>query len=386
VSQTVRADVARLVPPDDAPVDELVAGMRSFGLRLMASQPAELNLVVSPASIALAFAMVEAGAGSSTSADILRALELPAPPGLHDATNALSAQLAAVSHDDVTLDIANAIWGQVGLPLGAPFLATLASHHGAGVATADFVGDAEAARQEINRWVSDVTRERIPELFPPRMINADTMVALVNAVYLDAAWRTAFDEARTLDLPFTLTDGSSADVATMHNPRLSTQAAVERDHSAVQLPYQGGELAMVVVVPPESTPLAAFEASLTGERLAAIVAGLGRAVVDLALPRWDIGTALDLGPPLSALGLRIPGGDLGGMAPGALIGAAVHAANITVDEKRTVAAAATGVVAARTSMPPPPLRIAVDRPFLFVVLHEATGAPLFIGRVTDPRG
>jgi len=143
---------------------------------------------------------------------------------------------------------------------------------------------------------------------------------------------------------------------------------------------------MVVVVPPESTSLAAFEASLTEERLARLVAGLRPAVVDLTLPRWDIGTALDLAEPLSSLGLRIPGGDLSGMAPGAIVGAAVHAANITVDETRTVAAAATGVVAARASMPPPPLRIAVDRPFLFVVHHEATGAPLFFGRVTDPRG
>ena len=385
MSPTVKADVGRLTPPDDAPVAELVAGLRTFGLRLMASQPAELNLVVSPASIAFAFAMVEAGASASTSADIRRALALPAPPGLHEATNALSVRLDAVHREGVTLDLANAIWGQVGLPLGAGFLASIASHYGAGVATVDFAADPELARQEINLWVSDVTRERIPELFPPRMIDVDTMFAVVNAVYLDAAWRTPFDEARTLDLPFTLTDGSSVDVATMHNARLSTRAAVEPDHSAVRLPYEGGDLAMVVVVPAESTTLAAFEASLTGERLAAVVAGLGPAAVDLSLPRWDIGTALDLGPPLSDLGLRIPGGDLSGMAPDALIGAAVHAANITVDEKRTVAAAATGVVAGRTGMPPPPLRIAVDRPFLFVVQHEATGAPLFIGRVTDPR-
>ena len=386
MNHPVRADVARLVPPADAPVGDLVAGMRSLGLKLLASVPAEENVVVSPASIALAFAMVEAGAGGSTSADIVRALALPEPPGLHEATNALSARLADVGGDGVTLEVANAIWGQVGLPLGAPFLATLAAHHGAGVATVDFAGDAEAARREINRWVAGVTRERIPELLPRGTVDADTLVAVVNAVYLDAAWCTPFDVDRTLDLPFTLSDGTPVDVPTMHNPRLATHAVVEAGHTAVKLPYEGGELAMVVVVPPATTSTpAAFEASLTGERLAAVVAGLRPAVVDLTIPRWDIGTALDLAEPLSALGLRIPGGDLSGMAPGAIIGAAVHAANITVDEKRTVAAAATGVVAGRASMPPPPLRIAVDRPYLFVVLHEATGAPLFIGRVTDPR-
>lgn len=380
-TQSVRADVARLASPAGAPIVALVAGMRSLGMKLLASVPAGENVVVSPASIALAFAMVEAGASPSTSAAIVEALSLPDPPGLHEAANALSAQLDAVSGDGVTLEVANAIWGQTGLSLGAPFLATLAANYGAGVATVDFAADAEASRQEINGWVSGITRERIPELLPRGTVDADTLVALVNAVYLDAAWRFPFDPDLTLDLPFTLGDGTPVDVATLHRPRLATEAVVEADHTAVLLPYAGDELAMVVVLPSPATPLE----DLTGDRLAAIVAGLRPTVVDLTIPRWDIRTALDLAEPLSALGLPIPGGNLSGMAPGAIIGAAVHAANITVDETRTVAAAATAVVAARTAMPPPPLRIAVDRPFLFVVQHEATGTPLFVGRVTDPR-
>lgn len=396
---TVRADAERLAPDavGDAPVAEVVEGLRTFALRLAASGPGPAggNLVVSPASIALAFAMVEAGAAGSTSADITSAFGFPDAPGLHEAMNALSAQLQAVTHDGpdgpegsggVTLDVANAIWGQQGLEFGAPFLATLAAHYGAGIETVDYVGDAEAARREINAWVSDVTRERIPELLPLGSVDPSTLVTVVNAVYLDAAWRTPFDEALTTGGPFTLADGTAVDVPTMHHPRLATVATVVDAYSAVKLTYERHDLAMVVIVPQGAGTLAAFEAELTGEGLARIVAGLSRAQVDLTMPRWEATSALDLAEPLSAMGLRIPGGDLGGIAPGAFIGAAVHAADITVDEKRTVAAAATGVMAARAAMEPPPqLRIAVDRPFLFVVQHEATGAPLFYGRIADPR-
>jgi serpin B len=397
VPQTVRADVDRLTPPAPAgaALDELVPRLRSLGLGLVASQPIDVDVVVSPVSIAVAFAMVEAGANEETSADIIRAFGFPPPPAVHEAMNALTTALAAVSrpgraedgHGAVTLDVANAIWGQSGLDLGVPFLGTLAAHYGAGVATVDYAADPEAARQEINAWVAEVTRGRIPDLFPPRAIGSDTVVALVNAVYLDAAWRTPFDKALTQGRPFTLLDGSAVEVPTMHHPALATVASAADDGtSVVKLPYVGNDLAMVVVVPPRDLSLATFEAELTEARLGAMVDRLSRARVDLTIPRWDTRSALDLAEPLGALGLRIPGGDLSGMAPGAFIGAALHAANITVDEERTVAAAATAIAAERAAMDPPPvLRIAVDRPFLFVVQHEPTKTPLFVGRVTHPR-
>lgn len=387
---TVRSEVERrTADAGAAPVPELVEGMRAFALRLAATQPPTGNLVFSPVSIAVAFAMVEAGATARTAEAIARMFGLPDQPDVHEAVNVLTAALTEASSgsDDVTLDVANAIWAQDGLPIGNPFLDTLAAHYGAGVETVDYARDAEAARQAINAWVAGVTRDRIPELLPRGSVDGDTLVAIVNAIYLDAPWRSPFDAARTADRPFTLADGSVADVPTMHEPSLKTAAAAGPDGSAaVKIPYVGGNLAMVVLLPPNRTALADFEAGLTASSLADKLQHLGRAEVDLALPKWDTATSLDLAPPLSALGLAIPGGDLSGITPGAIIGAAVHAANITVDEKRTVAAAATAVVAARASFEPlPRLQVSVDRPFLFVVQHEATGAPLFYGRITDPR-
>jgi serpin B len=369
-----------------APVAEVVAGMRAFALRLAATQPVTGNLVFSPMSIATAFAMVEAGAAAGTAADIARVFDLPDQPDVHEAIGALAPALAPRS-DKVTLDVANAIWVQQNEPIGQPFLDTLDAHYGAGVETVDFQRDAEAARQAINAWVSQVTRERIPELLPPGRVDALTLVAVVNAVYLDAPWRSPFDKAATAEAPFTLPDGATVPVPTMHHPRLATTASVADDGSAgVKLFYEGSDLAMVVLLPPVGTSLADYEAGLTASTLAGAVQSLAQAEVDLALPRWDIATDLDLAPPLTSLGLTIPGGDLSGIARDARIGAALHAATITVNEKRTVASAATAVIVERVVfVERPHLQIKVDRPFLFVVQHQPTGAPLFYGRITDPR-
>jgi serpin B len=171
----------------------------------------------------------------------------------------------------------------------------------------------------------------------------------------------------------------------MHDAMLYSEATTGAGYTAVKLPYEGNELAMVVIVPDEPTTLADFEAGLTGERLAEIVSGLEPAAIDLSLPRFEASSALDLAGPLTALGVPVPGGDLSGIAPGTTIGAAVHAANITVDEKGTEAAAATAIMGL-TSMPGEITTVRVDRPFLFLIQHEETGAPLFYGRITDPRG
>ncbi|HEY8548092.1 MAG TPA: serpin family protein [Acidimicrobiales bacterium] len=386
----VKADLARVNAPADAPVDEVAAGLRGFAVELAGQTPATDNLVVSPASIAVAFAMAEAGADDATAADIAELFGFPDQPAVHEAMNALTAALEAANHpgadqgsEGVTLELANSLWGQEGSEFGAEFLDTLATHYGAGVRPVDFAGDPDGARRTINAWVADATRDRVPELL--RSVDPGTVVALVNAIYLKASWQVPFAEETTTDAPFTLADGTTVEVPTMQAAALYVSADDGDGYQAVQLPYDGNELSMVVIVPDEGTALADFEAGLDGDRLTAILRGLEPSAVDLALPRFDTATELDLGEALTALGLPVPGGDLRGIVPGAGIDQAVHAANITVDEKGTEAAAATAVMGV-VSAPTDVLPVTVDRPFLFVVQHDATGTPLFYGRITDPRG
>jgi serine protease inhibitor len=66
----------------------------------------------------------------------------------------------------------------------------------------------------------------------------------------------------------------------------------------------------------------------------------------------------------------------------------IHSAVVVVDEEGTEAAAATAVVMMRAAMPmveeDPPIRVVLDRPFLFGVVDDATGTPMFTGVVNDP--
>jgi serpin B len=354
-------------------------GLREFSVAFARASEASGNLVFSPLSIAAAFAMAAAGATEATYADLARVFGFPPPAELHPAMAAVLSEVDTANNDDVTVQVADAIWSQVGLVLGPAFVESLAADYGAGLQAADFIGDLEGARQAINAWVAKVTRGRIDPLLQPGSLDPAVEVVLVNAIYLFARWQRPFDKALTQPRPFAVADGIKVDVPMMHAPNWRLAATIGPDAVAVKLPYVGNELAMVVIVADDL-------ATIDGPVLAEVLGRLTPRAVALSLPKWDIASTLDLSVPLGALGFPIPGGDFAGIAPGAFIGAAVHAANITVDETSTEAAAATAVMVGRAAFDPAePTPIVVDRPFLFVVQHEATGVPLFYGRVTDPR-
>jgi serpin B len=391
----VEGDAERAAPSPSAPVDEVVGGIDAFALRaeqLMAAEGGG-NTVLSPVSIATAFAMVEAGADDVTAARIADVFGFPDRAGLHEAMNSLTATLDAANRSDaergdVVLELANALWAQSGFEIGRPFLDTLATQYGAGVPTADFESDPDGGRRAINASVAETTRDRIPDLMPDGSVTEDTRAVVVNAVYMKAPWENELSEDATAPRPFHLADGTSVDVPMMHDASLHVRAAVADTYTAVELPYLGGDLAMLVVVPTGTAALDDVLAGLGDGGLGSVAAGLAPATVDLTLPRWETGSAVDLAPLLTELGLPVPGGALPGIAPDLEIGAAVHAADITVDEAGTEAAAATAVGIEITSAPLPGevVTVVADRPYLFAVRHVETGAPLFVGRVADPRG
>lgn len=392
----IKSDLARDRSPNVAPAEltELVAGNAALAAevyrRAGAAEPG--NLFLSPHSISTALVMTYAGAAGSTATQMATALRFTLPePKLHAAFNALDLELAsraeAATGDTIPfkLTTANSIWGQDGWPFATPFLDTLAVNYGAGLRVRDFEADPEGARQAINGWVEERTNDRIKDLIPENVIDSTTRLVLTNAIYFSAAWSNPFEAAETADRPFTLGGGQQIAVPTLHQ-RTDYGYAEGAGYRVAELPYDGGQLSMVVVEPDD---LAAFEAGLTGPKLAEIAASLEHYQLDLTLPKFRFEAPLDLKPILKDLGMTDAFSDAADFSRidgtrSLKITDVVHKGFVAIDERGTEAAAATAVISGPTSVPPS-ATLVVDRPFVFFIRDRPTGAILFVGRVVDPR-
>ena len=204
-SQVVRSSQPRLTPDaSEGEIKALVAGNNAFAFDLhQAIRTGEENLLYSPLSISQALAMVYAGAREDTARQMADTLHFTLPQErLHAAFNTLDHEVASRARaavqdesghtkSDVAFELhaANAVWGQKGLPYKPEYLAVLAQNYGSGVQLADFKGNPGAAVAEINRWVSQETEKRIPEIVSS--LSPDTGLVLVNAIYFNAKWGPA---------------------------------------------------------------------------------------------------------------------------------------------------------------------------------------------------
>jgi serpin B len=391
--ELARSDLPRAAV-DPAQASRAADAIDAFGLdvyqRLAAGSG---NLVLSPASVAIALSMARLGAVGQTATEMDTVLHDLGGADLADAANALDAALAARTgtfadsageDQDVVLRIANAEFVQYDLPLRPAFLDAMATRYGAGAWQVDYRTDPEAARLAIDGWVSEQTEGRIPEILKPGAVTAAWRLAIANAIYLKAAWLEPFAVESTAPGDFTLDDGSVVRVPMMHGLKTAPYA-VGDGWSAIQLPYVGRELAMLVIVPDD---LASFDASFDAAALRSIVDSLENGRVDLTMPTFDFESVFELSDLLAALGMPTAFGDAADFsgittAEALRISRIIHQANITVDEAGTEAAAAT-VIGFDTAGGSEPPTLHVDRPFLFAIRDIPTGAIVFLGRVADP--
>lgn len=399
-------------------------GDEAFGADLYRRLPGQGNLVFSPASIATALRLVLLGARGETAAQIAVALHLDIPDGAAPARQAaqelqaVSAILSDLAAGGLTLRAPNAMWVQSGLPLEPSFTAAVAAAAAVAVRDADFRQAAEQARREINQFIAEQTAGKISDLLGPGVVSAATSLVLASAVYLKAAWAHPFPAGATHDAVFYLGPGQpDPRQPDPHQPGPGTQVTVPTmrlrarlrylrgdGYQAVELPYAGARLGMVILLPdPASGPGSGDPADTGPGHLQAggvvrdagpdgLLARLAPRQVSLALPRFKVTSGFALRPVLAALGMPLAftdEADFSGItaAQRLRIDEVVHQAYIDVNETGTEAAAATAVVmtaAARFVRPEPPVEMIVDRPFRFAITDLRSGLPLFLGRVSDP--
>jgi serpin B len=251
----------------------------------------------------------------------------------------------------------------------------------------DFENAPEASRVTINDWVSEQTEDRIEDLIPQGVIDALTRLVLTNAIYFNAAWDNPFEPGLTADGTFHLLDGGKVSVPMMRQTK-SLGYARDEGVQAVELPYDGQELSMVVLLP-DAGEFEAFENTLDAGRVDAIVKDISYRQIALSLPRFEVESDFSLVDALTAMGMPdafTGAADFSGMTGSRdlFIAEVVHKAFVSVDEAGTEAAAATAVVMEKMAMPEEPVEVTVDRPFVFLIRDLETGVVLFVGRVVDP--
>ena len=352
------------------------------------------NTVFSPASVAAALQMALCGARGATAAQLAAALHLDGPAqaadGLRLLSDLLSSAGAGGPGGGVIMRAPNTLWVQAGLPLSPGFTGQLVDIAGVTVRPADFQSAPAEARAQINDLIAEQTAGKITNLLGPDAVSAATRLVLANAVYLKAAWTFPFPARATADAPFYPGDagGAPLSAATM---RLTSDLAYLRadGYQAVLLPYKDSRLAMAVVLPEAGPPAALAPRLASG--LAPLLTGATRQSVALSLPKFRQRAGFGLIPVLQQLGVQdafTGAADFSGItsAERLFIGAVVHQAYIDVDEQGTEAAAATAVAMRPMALRrgPEPVRMIVDRPFLFAIADTATGLPLFLGQVSRP--
>ncbi|MFO7674807.1 MAG: serpin family protein [bacterium] len=363
-----------------------------FGLRLFEELVAEApgaNLFISPPSIALALAMAWNGARGETRAAMAEALGLGGldPAEVNRASAALLAAFAT-GDDKVTLDIANSLWSRRGIPLAEEFVKTNADYYGARAAELDF-GSPEAVRT-INDWVSDRTRGRIPDIIG--RLQPEDVLVLLNAVYFKGAWTDAFDPEFTREREFAAAGGAKKPWPMM--ARSAEFRYREGDgFQAVRLGYGAGDIAMYVLLP--EGPPAGLAARLAPGEFARWAGELRMRRGEVVLPRFRLEYAKKLNDALKRVGMDIAfdpaRADFHGMLGAEIdmpffISEVMHKSFVEVSEEGTEAAAATSVTLTLTAMPVEEerFRMVCDRPFLYAIRDDRSGALLFAGVLNDP--
>lgn len=385
---------------DPAVVKPLVEGNTAFAIDLyreVAKRPG--NLFLSPYSISSALAMTREGARGTTRAEMDRVLHLPGensassfrdlatllrPPLVKDGYGKTARMVPAYE-----LTVANRLWGQRGYAFLPDFLTSLRASFGADLEALDFQRAAPAARNRINQWIAQATRNRITDLIPAGQPRSDTRLVLTNAIYFKAGWAEDFVKSQTYAGPFYRADGTTVQARLMRQHDDFTYAEVE-GAQVLWMPYRVGELTMLVVLPRARAGLSALEARLDAKTMAAWREARTYGAVKVTFPKFQFTCSLGLNEPLAALGMQevfTSKADLSGMtsAERLFLTSALHKAFVAVDEEGTEAAAATALITATAELSPPePAVFRADHPFLFLIRHRSTGSILFMGRVADP--
>lgn len=358
-----------------------------FGLSLFKKQAArdkEKNVLVSPASAAIALSMTMNGARTSTLEAMKSTLGFGAGETIETINAAVEAMISALTDPEsgVTLKVANAIWASQNIKFNDDFIQGVTDAFKAKVTNADM--QAEGTVGDINGWADENTNGKITEIV--KQISPDTVMILLNAIYFKGKWTEEFDKANSSDGQFAGQNG--AETATFMRKFDSLKYYQDATCQAVSLPFGKSEqVALNIILPAAGTDINAYIEGMDDKVLTALRTGW-KEDVNLTLPRFELEYDANLKDTLSDLGMTEAlnnGADFSGMGPLAMhISGVRQKTYAKFDEEGGEAAAVTSVdmVAECVRMT---YNVDVDRSFIMALVDNKTGTLLFIGKIASTK-
>lgn len=348
------------------------------------------NKILSPFNVYAALLLAYEGADGSTREEMGKAMGIDTASDFCPLFRKLLHMLNSSSGDAV-LEVAFSAWLQKDFPFKNEYIDIVTNCYSADTRSVDFVADWLKTVESVNKWVEDKTRgyikELIPEDYPEReMIRA----ILISTLFLNASWAEKFTIIKD---PAPFWTGTEYINVMMMSADLSTRTYLDNGLTAIELPYSNSNFSMVIIVPED---LESFSNDLTWDKLSTILKTLLDSEpkqVRITVPKFKIeGARIELKPILSSMGIReafepfvsdltkmahVKRGDL-------YIDEVLHKAYIEVNERGTIATAATALVVKVIAYIPPEIEIKIDRPFMFFIMDKSSGLILFTGYVTQP--
>jgi serpin B len=373
-------------------------GNNKFAIDLMSKLSfGKQNTIISPYSINTALAMTYAGSRGETMIEMATVMHYTLNQEIfHPEFKSFSGYINSLSSSKAGFENANAIYAQKDYDFLKEFFNVVEKNYGSVLKFVDFhKGDREAIRLEINNWVEEKTHSKIKDLIVKKILNEDTRMVLVNAIYFLAEWEKEFKKDLTYDGVFNISISGKPEGKVTSSFMTTTDSFTyfkDSECAAIELPYSDNKFSMLVILPSIDSNLEVFLKKLTYTKLMAIVYGLNKQQVELHLPKFKIETETELSDLLSGMGMPLAfsnKADFSGMTGkyDLKIDKVIHKAFVEVDEKGTEAAAATAVVMIRktTAIEAPEKTIfRADRPFLFFIQDTEKNSIIFMGSVVNP--
>ncbi len=350
-------------------------GKLAFGLSLfnaaVSTSGDAANVVVSPYSAGMALSMLAEGAAGQTKSEIESVLK-----GSSYKSDVLK------STADYTISSANSIWLRSGFSVKPDFRAVIEGPYAAKVSERDF--SSPATVKEINKWCSDNTAKKIPEIID--QINPDMVMFILNALYFKAPWEYQFDKRTTSKAVFHSPSGDQT-VDFMHLKKELCCGTAENCRFVV-LPYKSGEWQMAVCLPDEGADIKALVSTLSASKFAEAISGAEYCQVALSMPKFKVNTTMILNNILRSLGMKTAfsdAADFSSMAGNVAVDEVKQKCFIEVNEEGAEAAAVTSIGMRLTSVAPEPRPFVmnVERPFVFAIFNAETNSILFAGKIAS---